>query len=260
MDLKPFLRYWSLTLAVFTFYFFAVVIALLDALDGLREAARKKRAAAKPSPLDPNPLAGRTVAQTVFPGPGQQLDPKRAWVAGLASDIVRRLMPSVKVLVLEDSKGHPLVQFGNGTRLESYRVDRTVVEAGMAGDTGRVAEVMELLTRHLMADFLGKESERPPRTTELAREAGAKPSPAPAATAPAPAVPTPAPTTIPAATEAGPAAAPAAPAAPTPSAPVPPAPAAPADEAEMSREERIAAARARAEALRAQRQQNKPSG
>lgn len=253
MDLKPFLRYWSLTLAVFTFYFFAVVIALLDALDGLREAARKKRAAAKPTPLDPNPLAGRTVAQTVFPGPGQRLDPKREWVAGMAGDIVRRLMPSVKVLVLEDSKGHPLVQFGNGTRLESYRVDRTVVEAGMAGDTARASEVKELLTRHLMADFMGREVERPPRTTELAREAGAKPSPAAAA-------PTPAPTTTPAATEAGPAAVPAAPAAQTPSAPAPSVPAAPADEAEMSREERIAAARARAEALRAQRQQNKPSG
>ena len=154
MDLKPLLRYWSLTLAVFTFYLFAVLVALSDVLDGLREAARKKRAATKAPSLDPNPLAGRTVAQTMFPGPGQQLDAKRGWVAGMANDIIRRLMPSVKALVLEDSKGHPLVQFSNGTRLESYRVDRTVVEAAMAGNSARAAEVKEMLTRHLMADFM----------------------------------------------------------------------------------------------------------
>lgn len=252
MDLKPLLRYWSLTLAVFTFYLFAVLVALSDVLDGLREAARKKRAAAKTPSLDPNPLAGRTVAQTMFPGPGQQLDAKRGWVAAMANDIIRRLMPSVKALVLEDSKGHPLVQFSNGTRLESYRVDRAVVEAAMAGDTARAAEVKELLTRHLMADFMGREVERPQRTTELAREAGAKPAPVAAAKPAGPAAPAPG-------AAAAILAAPPVPAA-SASTPVPSTPAAPVDEAEMSREERIAAARARADALRAARQQNKPSG
>ncbi len=242
MDLKPFLRYWSLTLAVFTFYFFAMLVALTDALEGLRQAARKKRAAATPVPLEPNPMAGRTIAQTIFPGPGQQLDAKRGWVAKMADDIVRPLSPSVKIVVLEDSKGHPLVQFTNGTRLESYRFDRVVVEAAMAGDTARAAEVKDLLTRHLTADFLGKESERPPRTTELAREASAKPVPASATKPAAPAAATPA-TPAAAATAEG-----------------APAPAAPVNEAEMSREERIGAARARAEALRAQRQRDKPSG
>ncbi len=248
MELKPLLRYWSLTLAVFTFYLFAVLVALTDVLDGLREAARKKRAAAKTPSLDPNPLAGRTVAQTMFPGPGQQLDAKREWVAGMANDIVRRLMPSVRALVLEDSKNHPLVQFSDGTRLESYRVDRTVVEAAMAGDTARAAEVKELLTRHLMADFMGREVERPQRTTELAREAGAKPASTAVAKPQGPAAP------VPAAAPATPAGSPVPPA-PTPA---PSTPAAPVDEAGMSREERIAAARARADALRAQRQ--KPSG
>ncbi len=248
MDLKPLLRYWSLTLAVFTFYLFAVLVALSDALDGLREAARKKRAASKTPALDPNPLAGRTVAQTMFPGPGQQLDAKREWVALMAKDIIHRLMPSVRALVLEDSKGHPLVQFSDGARLESYRVDRAVVEAAMAGDSARAAEVKEMLTRHLMADFMGREVERPHRTTELAREAGAKSAPAAAAKSASPAAP-------PAPAGPSPAAVTPAPAAPAPSAP---SPAAPANEAEMSREERIAAARARADALRAQRQ--KPSG
>jgi hypothetical protein len=138
------------------------------------------------------------------------------------------------------------VQFSDGTRLESYRVDRGVVEAAMAGDTVRAAEVRDLLARHLTADFLGRETDRPPRTTELAREAGAKPAAAAPAPSAAPVSPVPA-------------AAPAAPARPSvPAAPQSPVPAAaPANEAEMSREERIAAARARAEALRAQRQ-NKP--
>jgi hypothetical protein len=245
------MRYWSLTLAVFTFYLFAVLVALADVLDGLREAARKKRAATKPAVLELNPMAGRTIAQTVFPGPGQQLDAKREWVAGLAGDIVRSVSPSVKILVLEDSKGHPLVHFSDGTRLETYRVDRPLVEAAMAGDTARVAEVKDLLTRHLMADFLGKESERPTRTTELAREAGAKPAPAAAARPAGPAA---------GAQTAPVSVAPAGPAAPTPTPPAPSAPAAPANEADMSREDRIAAARARADALRAQRQQNKPPG
>lgn len=246
MDLKPLLRYWSLTLAVFTFYLFAVLVALSDVLDGLREAARKKRAASKTPALDPNPLAGRTVAQTMFPGPGQQLDAKREWVAHMANDIIHRLMPSVRALVLEDSKGHPLVQFSDGARLESYRVDRAVVEAAMTGDSARAAEVKEMLTRHLMADFMGREVERPQRMTELTREAGAKPAPAAAAKPAGPAAPVATPATP---------ASPPAPAAPVPSAP---SPAAPANEAEMSREERIAAARARADALRAQRQ--KPPG
>jgi hypothetical protein len=238
--LKPILRYWSLTAAVFTLYLFAILIALVDAFNEMREAARKKRAAAKTSALEPNPLAGRTIAQTVFPGPGQQLDAKREWVARLAADIIKHVSPNVKILVLEDSKGHPLVHFSDGLRLESYRVDRTLVEQAMAGDQARVAEVKDFLTRHLIADFLGTESVRPPRTTELAREAAPKAAAAPATpTAPA----------------SSPAPAPAAPApAAQPSAP-------PADTEGMSREERLAAARARAEALRKQRtgESDKPS-
>ncbi|MGQ0568361.1 MAG: hypothetical protein ACT4P5_02335 [Armatimonadota bacterium] len=254
MDLlKPFLRYWSLTLAVFVFYLFAFLVAALDVFVAASEAARKKRAERKPAALDPNPLRGQTVAKTILPGPGQQLDPKREWVARLTNDIVRRINPTppVRALVLEDSKGHPLVHFSNGKRLESYRVDRVLVDAAMAGDTSRVAELSDLLTRHLTADFLGTEDARPPRTTELAREAGAKSSAASAAPAsPAaagdvastPAVPAPAP-----ASSAAPPAVPAAPAAPV------------ADTESMSREERLAAARAKAEALRAARLPKPPA-
>jgi len=110
--------------------------------------------------------------------------------------------------------------------VETYRVDRTLVEAAMAGDTAKVEVVKELLTRHVSADFLGMESIRPPRTTELARETAPKGGAAPAAQA-------------------------------TPAAPA--APAAPSGEVQMSREERLAAARAKAEALKKAREQNPPT-
>lgn len=245
MDFGAFLRYWALTFAVFVFYIFALAVASLDVFANLAETARKRRGERKPIVLDPNPLAGKSIAETIFPGPGQQLDDKREWVARLADEIVRKVNPNppVETLVLEDSKGHPLVHFSNGTRLETYRFDRAHIEAAMAGDTPRVAEVADRLTRHLMADFLGKEDVRPPRTTELAREAAAKPAPVKAQDA-----------------QAAAAAAPEAPAEPKPAAAPPEKPAAqPAGDPEaMSREERLAAARARAEALRVARQATKP--
>jgi hypothetical protein len=134
----------------------------------------------------------------------------------------------VQVLVLEDSKGHPMVHFSNGTRLETYRVDRTLVENAMKGEATKIIELADLLTRHLTADFLGREDVRPPRTTELARDT----KPAGTATVPK---------------------APAAAAVPVqPAAAAPAAPGTPAKDIEsMSREERLALAKAKAEAMRA---------
>jgi hypothetical protein len=245
MDFGAFLRYWALTLAVFAFYLFALIVASLDVLEGLRETARKRRAERAPVVGDPNPLATRSVAQTVFPGPGQQLDGKREWVAKVAEEIVRAVnpQPPVRTIVLEDSKGHPVVHFSDGRRLATYRFDRSRVEAAMAGDADELAEVADRLRRHLMADFLGREDVRPPRTTELMREAAAKPAARPEA----PARPEAA-----AATAAPPKAAPKA------EVPAPAAPQPAGDPESMSREERLAAARARAEALRAARTGQKP--
>lgn len=255
MDLSGFLRYWSLTLAVFVFYLCAIIVAFLDVAGEVREAVRKKRASGRGPALDPNPLTRRTVAETMLSGPGQQPDPKREWVARIARDIAARLNARVQTLVLEDSKGHPLVHFNDGKRVQTYRVDRTLVEAAMAGGQAKVAEVSDFLTRHLIADFLGLEETRPARTTELAREASSKPAPAaavrPAAQAPAVGA------AAGASADTGPAQTPAAPAAPAePAAASSPA-AAP---AQMSREERLAAARAKAEELkaRARQQQDKP--
>ncbi|MDR7420112.1 MAG: hypothetical protein QN178_14505 [Armatimonadota bacterium] len=260
MDFGAFLRYWALTFAVFVFYFFALIVASLDVLEGLRETARKRRADRKPIVLDPNPLVAKNVAETVFPGPGQRIEGRREWVARTVDEIVRKVnpQPPVKVLVLEDSKGHPLVHFSNGSRLESYRFDRDLVDAAMAGNAAKVTEVVDRLTRHLTADFLGREDVRPPRTTELAREAAPKATAATQAAAPASAaaaaVP-PAPVSQAGATPASQRATPA-PATPVPGASAPAASGP--DPESMSREERLAAARAKAEALRAARQAQKP--
>lgn len=178
--LKPFLRYWSLTLAVFVIYFFAFLAAVVDVVADLQEQVRKKRAAApaRAGPLlDPNPLKGKTIAQT-WSSPGQQPDAKRAWVRDHVATVLGELGIAARVLVLEDSKGYPFIQVSNGTRLVTYRVPKDAVTQGRAGDTQKVDAIREYLHRHLAADFLGQEALRPPRTTELAREAAARPAPA----------------------------------------------------------------------------------
>lgn len=192
--LKPFLRYWSLTLAVFVFYLFMFLAAMVDVAIDVREQIRKKRAAAKPRTgpaLDPNPLKEKTVAQT-FSSPGQQLDPKRQWVRDNVAVVLNELGIRGEVLVMEDSKHHPFIQISDGTRLRTYRVPREAVEAGRGGDMSKIEEIKTFLRGHLAADFLGQEDRRPPVSTELAREAAAKPPvPRPAAR-PSPA-PSPAP-------------------------------------------------------------------
>lgn len=187
--IKPFLRYWSLTLAVFVIYFFAFLAAIVDIVVDLQEQVRKKRAAAPPVTgpvLDPNPLKGKTIAQT-FQSPGQRLDAKRQWVHDHVAGVLGELGISARVLVLEDSKGYPFIQVSDGQRLATYRVNKEAVAQGRAGDTGKIDEIRDYLRRHLAADFLGKEEMRPPRTTELAREAAAKPAPAKPAAAARPA-------------------------------------------------------------------------
>jgi len=60
-------------------------------------------------------------------------------------------------------------------------VNGGAVELGRAGDTPRIQEIRDYLRRHLIAEFLGQEDTRPPRTTELAREAKPAVGPAEAA-------------------------------------------------------------------------------
>ena len=192
--IKPFLRYWSLTLAVFVIYAFAFLAAIVDILMDAQEQVRKKRAAAQPvvgPVLDPNPHKGRTIAQT-FDSPGQQPDAKRQWVQDHVATVLNELGISARVLVLEDSKAYPFIQISDGRRIVTYRVNKDAVTQGRAGDTQKIDEIRDYLRRHLAADFLGQEEMRPPQTTELAREAAAKPAPARPVPAARPAAPAPA--------------------------------------------------------------------
>ncbi|HEY6103799.1 MAG TPA: hypothetical protein VI007_11315 [bacterium] len=170
-----FFKYWSLTFAVLFIYLSAMLVAGLDVWQGLMDRVRKRRAE---SPgwrgLVPNPLLGKSVASTLGIGPGQIPDDKRRWVQDRAEAAAAKLGAKVSIVVLEDSKEHPLVHFHDGAQLRSYRVDKTWVAEARSGNADRARQIEELLERYLASDFLGRADRRPKRTTELAREATAK--------------------------------------------------------------------------------------
>ncbi len=181
-EVKQFLRYWSLTLGVFFIYLFSAFVAGLDIRDQIMETVKKRRTQLKskgPMP-DPNPLEGKTVAESLGGGPGQQPDAKRKWVFDVVSKVASGLnLTNVRIIVLEDSKEHPLVHFHDGRQLRTYRIDKTWVAEARAGNASREEQIRDLVERYLSADFLGQQARRPPRTTELAREAASKASAAP---------------------------------------------------------------------------------
>jgi hypothetical protein len=183
--LAKFFKYWSLTFAVILIYLFAMLVAGLDVWNDLMERVRKRRSESPGARgLVPNPLLGKSVASTLGIGPGQIPDDKRAWVRDRAEAAAAKLGAKVSIVVLEDSKEHPLVHFHDGTQLKSYRVDKTWVAEARAGNGERARQIEELLERYLASDFLGRADQRPKRITELAREATSKaPAPAPPAAA-----------------------------------------------------------------------------
>lgn len=216
MTLSKFLTYWSLTFAILFIWAFSVAVALADVKDDLLAKARKQIGRARLRPV--NPLAGRSVAETLAP---TAMDEKERWVFHLVSAIAIALRLQVGILVLQDSMGHYLVHFTQGKRMITYRVDKAWVADAMAGKGDQRERINAAVEQYLRQEFLGQP------IVPKAAPAAAKPAPptAPGATAPKPAGA----------------------AAPTPSA----GPAQP--QKEMSREELIAAAKAKAEAIKAQR-------
>lgn len=178
-ELSLFFRYWSLTFAVVFFYIFAMAVAGLDVWEQVMEIVRKRRSelASSGPALDPNPLKGKTVAETLGSGPGQQPDEKRQWILDRATEVAKKLGLQVRIMVLEDSMGHPFVHFHDGKQLKTYRVDKTWVAEARAGNAPREEHIRDLLERYLASDFLGRKDVRPPKTTELAREAASKATP-----------------------------------------------------------------------------------
>ena len=211
---------------------FSVAVALADVKDDLMAQIRKKAGRARLRPVDP--LAGRSVAETLS---RTAMDDKETWVFYLVSEIAIPLKLNVKILVLQDSMGHYLVQFAQGKRLVSYRVDKAWVADAMAGKAEARERIHTAVAQYLRQEFLGQKI--PPK----APPAPAKPT-APAAPAATPATPAqPAGAAVGGASSSGAA----------PAGQVPASPAAGAGQPEMSREENIAAAKARVEAIKNER-------
>src|SRR5438445_5991120 len=205
---------------------------MADVKDDLMVQIRKKAGRARLRPVDP--LAGRSVAETLA---RTAMDEKETWVFYLVSEIAIPLKLNVRILVVQDSMGHYLVQFAQGKRLVSYRVDKAWVADAMAGKAEAGERIHTAVGQYLRQEFLGQKI--PPK---------APPAPAkPAAPAAPPAKPT-APAQ-PAGAAAGGAASPG----PAPVGQAAAPPGAGAGQPEMSREEQIAAAKARAEAIKAER-------
>jgi hypothetical protein len=213
MTLTKFLTYWSLTFAILFIWGFSMAVALADVKDDMIAKIRKQVGRARLRPV--NPLAGRTTAETLAP---TAMDEKERWVFHLVSGIAIALKLQVGILVLQDSMDHYLVHFTQGKRLITYRVDKAWVADAMAGKADQRERIIAAVEQYLRQEFLGQ-------------RIAPKPAPAPAKPAPAAAaVPAPAGAPAPAASAGS----------------AQPAP-------EMSREELIAAAKAKAEAIKAQR-------
>jgi hypothetical protein len=237
---SKFLTYWSLAFAVFFIWIMSIAVALADVKDELLDKIYKQWVARGKARLRPaNPLAGLSVAETLqSPARTETQD----WVYAEVSRIASSLGLSVKIVVLQDSMDHFLVHFAQRARLVSYRVDKAWVADARAGKTDQSERIRRAVEQYLRVEFLGE-----------------KLAPPPAAPAPKPAAPT-APAAKPVGTGAPAAAAPAGTAAPGGASAAGMSPVAPAGApgTEMSREERIAAAKAKAEAIKAQREAGAP--
>lgn len=235
--MSKFLTYWSLAFAVFFIWIMSIAVALADVKDELLDRIHKQWVAGGKARLRPaNPLAGLSVAETL-PSPSRTVS--QDWVYGEVSRIASSLGLSVKIVVLQDSMDHFLVHFAEGPRLVTYRVDKAWVADARAGKTEQLDRIRRAVEQYLRVEFLGEKPVPPPAAAPAAPAAKPAGAGAPAAAGTtAPGTPAVAPT-------AG--TSPAAPAA----VPV----------ADMSREERIAAAKAKAEAIKAQRAgANPPEG
>jgi pyruvate/2-oxoglutarate dehydrogenase complex dihydrolipoamide acyltransferase (E2) component len=169
---NPFWTYWALTFAVFLIFAFSFVVAAMDIREEVAEALRKAQRRGKPKPRFENPLADRTVAATLDPGANRALPPQLQWVYDQVAPIARRLGIEARILVYEDSKGHPLVHLTDGRRLVSYRLDRTLAEEARGGNEASLAEAQRRLEAFMRLEWLGDQTAMQ-RTTELAKEAKA---------------------------------------------------------------------------------------
>ncbi len=180
---NPFWNYWALTFAVFLIYLFSFAVAAMDIREELAEARRKAQRRGRVQPRFEHPLADRTVASTLDPGLNRTLPEHLRWVYDQVDAIAKRLGIQARILVYEDSKGHPLIHLTDGQRLVSYRLDKTLAQQARSGDLERLREAQDRLERFMRLEWLGDETAMQ-RTTELAREARQTAKAEPAARAP----------------------------------------------------------------------------
>ncbi len=225
MTLSKFLTYWSLLFAILTIWGFSVIVALLTAKDELLEASRRRRAATRGRPAILDPLAGRSVAETLTRRP--MTEPEK-WVLAQVTPVAGRLGIHARTIVIRDAHGHFVVHLAQDKRLVTYRLDKAWVTDAQAGKSEQLDRIRQAVEQYLRREFLGE-------TPAPAAAPAAQPGTAAAGTAPG-AAPQPA----------GPSSAPGT------------------GGGAPSREERIAAAKAKAEAIKAQRASQespgKPSG
>jgi hypothetical protein len=183
MDLSKFLTYWSLTFAILIIWGFSMAVALADVKDEFLDK-RKKQPAAAARPR-PDPLAGRSVGETLRP---PAMTRNQAWVFDLVTQIAKTYKLDVKIIVLQDSMDHYLVHFVREKQLVSYRVDKAWVADAMAGKADQRERIQEAVGQYLRQEFLGeKMTPKAPAAPAKAPAAPAKapPGPAPAQTQPA---------------------------------------------------------------------------
>jgi hypothetical protein len=223
---SKFLTYWSLAFAVFFIWIMSIAVALADVKDELLDKIYKQWVARGKARLRPaNPLAGLSVAETLSSPARTETE---EWVYGEVSRIAASLGLAVKIIVLRDSMDHFLVHFAQGSRLVSYRVDKAWVADARAGKADQLERIRRAVEQYLRVEFLGEKPAPPPAAAPAAlAAAAAKPAGAPPSRG----------------ETAG-----------TPAATAPAAVSGAAPAAEMSREEKIAAAKAKAEAIKAQRE------
>lgn len=222
--MSKFLTYWSLAFAIFYIWIVTIAVALADVKDEMLDKIQKQWVARGKARLRPtNPLAGSSVAETLTQPARTEA---QEWVFREVSGVATSLGLAAKIVVLQDSMDHFLVHFAQGPRLVTYRVDKAWVADARAGKADQVERIRRAVEQYLRVEFLGEKPAPPPAAppAPAARAAGAPEGAGAPATAPSPQ----------------------------------PAASAGAPGAEMTREERIAAARAKAEALKAQREGGKP--
>ena len=186
MNVSKFLTYWSLTFAILVIWIFSIGVALADVKDELWDKIRKQRTGKRSALRPADPLAGRSIAETLTP---RKMDFREEWVLQQVSQVAAALRLDLKILVLQDSMDHYLVHFSQGKKLTSYRVDKAWVADGMAGKTDQAERIRRAVERHLRVEFLG-EKPAPPASPGGAKPAAAAP-PQPAPPPPAGAGPTP---------------------------------------------------------------------